>query len=146
MRSIILLLIVLTFAQPVNAQCVDIPSCKGAEVESRLRGAQYVTQTAEARPTSTPRPTRIPPPTATETPLPKPTLTATEIPSTQTPQPVATMTVMPSVTEIVIMPTIAARVVKPEPLPLWIRIPLGIAAIVLILFAASGLRKPTTEQ
>lgn len=141
MRLILLVFALLALAQPVSAQCIDIPSCKGAEVEARERRFQMLRETEAALPTQTPRPTKTPiPPTLTYTPMDRPT-------ATNTPQPVATATVAPSVT---VMPTReqvreVVRIEKPEPLPLWIRIPLAAIAVGLILFAVAGLRKPTTE-
>ena len=145
MRLILCLIAILMLTQPVSAQCADRASCIGQKVEIGVRLTDWAQETKTAMPTSTPRTTKTPIPTATVTDTPKPSATA-EPTKTQTPQPVATVTAVPSVTEMVIVPTIAERVGKADPLPMWIRIPLGIAAIVLILFAASGLRKPTTEQ
>jgi len=150
MRLILCLFIFLVLAQPVGAQCVDIPSCKGAEVESRERRLQYARETEEAKPTSTPRPTRTPAPTMTATDTPRPSATA-EPTRTQTPQPVATVTAMPSVTEIAVMPTIAARVAealkadKPEPLPAWVKLTIQIVGVLLgltmFLWSVAKIRK-----
>lgn len=130
MRFILYLFALLILAQPVGAQCVDIPSCKGAEVEARLRGAQYAKETAAAMPTPMPRPTKTPmPPTQTYTPVP-PTETATPIPATQT----AVPTVRPSET-VVIVPTVeprAVEVVKVE--PQWVRVAATAVGVPLFLY------------
>lgn len=140
MRLILLVFALLALAQPVSAQCIDIPSCKGAEVEARERRFQMLRETEAALPTQAPRPTKTPiPPTLTYTPMDQPT-------ATNTPQPVATATVAPSVTVVPTEPVREVlRIEKPEPLPLWIRIPGAAIAVGLILFAVAGLRKPTTE-
>lgn len=99
MRLILLVFALLALVQPVSAQCNDIPSCKGAEVEARERRFQMLRETEEAKPTSTPRPTQTPRPTMTATATSAPTQTPKPT-STNTPQPVATATVVPSVTVV----------------------------------------------
>lgn len=144
MRLILLVFALLALAQPVSAQCSDRASCIGQKVEISVRLTDWAKQTVEAAPTSTPRPTQTPRPTVTATNIPTQTPKPT---STNTPQPVATATVAPSVTVVPTREQVreVLRIEKPEPLPLWIRIPLAAIAVGLILFAVAGLRKPTTE-
>lgn len=146
MRFILCLFALFIFAQPVSAQCVDIPSCKGAEVESRLRGLQMVRETEEARPTNPPKPTKTPiPPTSTYTPIPptktntpEPVATATAIPTVQ---PSATALIVPTVTIEIVIPTVK----RDAQMPSWGWNVIGLIGLGLILFAAVGLRKPTTK-
>ena len=157
----LLIVVVFAIALPVSAQCLDWASCVGQKAEINARMGSWARETAEARAaerqaaateraynrmvaltaTEIARPTRTPWPTLI---VPSATVQATA-----TPQPIQSLnvaTVAPTleVTKIVYV-TVSAQPKQGDQLPQIGWWAIGAAGIGLILFAAAGLRKPTTQ-